>query len=83
MLLGRWCPFSKGRLNVGPHRGVKSCSNERTVYLLTGPRWLAAYEAAADSETRNEWALAGRKHVASNYSPESQLVAIEQIMARS
>jgi len=43
--------------------------------------WLAAYEAAADSETRNEWARAGRKHVASNYPPESQLEAIERIMA--
>jgi glycosyltransferase involved in cell wall biosynthesis len=43
--------------------------------------WLAAYEAAADPETRNKWANAGRKHVASNYPPESQLEAIERIMA--
>jgi len=43
--------------------------------------WLAAYEAAADPETRNAWAIAGRKHVASKYPPESQLEAIERIMA--
>ena len=43
--------------------------------------WLAAYEAAGDGETRAEWASAGRKHVASNYPPESQLEAIERIMA--
>ena len=43
--------------------------------------WLAAYEAAANPETRNKWAIAGRKHVASKYPPESQLEAIERIMA--
>ena len=43
--------------------------------------WLAAYEAAADPDTRNNWASAGRTHVASNYPPESQLEAIERIMA--
>ena len=43
--------------------------------------WLAAYEAAADPETRSKWAIAGRKHVAGNYPPESQLKAIERIMA--
>ena len=43
--------------------------------------WLAAFEAAADPETRAAWASAGRKHVASNYPPQSQLEAIERIMA--
>ena len=43
--------------------------------------WRAAYEAAADPETRNAWAIAGRKHVANKYPPESQLEAIERIMA--
>ena len=43
--------------------------------------WMAAYKAAGDSETRAAWARAGRKHVASNYPPESQLEAIERIMA--
>ena len=43
--------------------------------------WIAAYKAAGDSETRAAWASAGRKHVASNYPPESQLEAIERIMA--
>ncbi|MGB1678936.1 MAG: glycosyltransferase family 4 protein [Poseidonia sp.] len=43
--------------------------------------WMAAYQAAANPETRKAWAVAGRKHVASNYPPESQLEAIERIMA--
>jgi glycosyltransferase involved in cell wall biosynthesis len=43
--------------------------------------WMAAYEAAADPKTREAWASAGRKHVATNYPPESQLEAIERIMA--
>ena len=43
--------------------------------------WLAAYEAAADPKTRETWASAGRKHVESNYPPQSQLEAIERIMA--
>ena len=42
---------------------------------------MAAYEAAGDRETRAAWASAGRKHVESNYPPESQLEAIERIMA--
>ena len=43
--------------------------------------WMAAYEAAAHPETRKAWASAGRKHVENNYPPESQLEAIERIMA--
>ena len=43
--------------------------------------WLAAYEAAANPENRKTWAVAGRNHVASQYPPESQLEAIERIMA--
>ena len=43
--------------------------------------WMAAYEAAGNPETRKAWASAGRKHVANNYPPKSQLEAIERIMA--
>ena len=43
--------------------------------------WLAAYEAAGNPEKRKTWAIAGRKHVASQYPPESQIEAIERIMA--
>lgn len=43
--------------------------------------WLAAYEAAANPENRKAWAISGRNHVASQYPPESQLEAIERIMA--
>ena len=43
--------------------------------------WRAAYEAATDPTNRQKWAEAGRNHVANHYPPESQLEAIERIMA--
>ena len=65
----------------GFHYTMRDAGAGRLVERDDHEGWMAAYEAATDPETREAWAVAGRKHVASNYPPESQLEAIERIMA--
>lgn len=65
----------------GFHYTMRDAGAGRLVERDDHEGWMAAYEAATDPETRKAWAVAGRKHVASNYPPESQLEAIERIMA--
>lgn len=64
----------------GFHFTMEAADAGRLVDRHDAEGWRAAYAAASDPDLRQQWAEAGRAHVATNYPPKAQIEAVERLL---